>query len=124
MIQLFCFILCPIFFTIAGEFLLKYSVDGLPIGLNLASLQLILTTPGIIMGLLFVFSASILWIIGMSKFQLSFMYPFMSLNYIFIIIGSDVLLNENVQINRYISIILIFIGLIIISRSHNVKVKE
>ena len=76
------------------------------------------------LGLTCVFSASILWIVGMSKFQLSFMYPFMSLNYILIIIGSEFLLKEDVQMNRYISIILILIGLIIISRSQHIKIKE
>ena len=124
MIQILCFILMLIFFTVTGEFLLKYSVDGLPIGLNLESLLLILSTPGILFGILFVFSASILWIVGMSKFQLSFMYPFMSLNYIIIIIGSEFLLKEDVQLNRYIAILFILIGLIIISRSQNIKIKE
>lgn len=124
MIQILCFILMPIFFTVTGEFLLKYSVDGLQIGLNLESLLFILSTPGILFGILFVFLASILWIVGMSKFQLSFMYPFMSLNYIIIIIGSEFLLKEDVQLNRYIAILFILIGLIIISRSQNIKIKE
>ena len=122
--QIFIFILFPIFFTVIGEFLLKYSVDGLDIGFNLISIKLVLFSPNILIGLTLISLAAIFWIVGMSKFQLSFMYPFLSLNYIAIIIGSDLFLKEDVQINRYISILLILIGLFIISRSHHVKIKE
>lgn len=122
--QILFFILAPIIFSLIGEFLLKMSVDGLPIGFDVASLFLIVSTPTIVMGIFFIFTSALLWIVGMSKFQLSFMYPFLSLNYVIIIVGSEFILKENVQLNRYLSILLIIIGLVIISRSQNVKVKE
>ena len=58
------------------------------------------------------------------KFQLSFMYPFLSLNYVIIIVGSDLFLGERVAVNRYVSILFIIIGLVIVSRSPNIKIKE
>ena len=122
--QVSFFILVPILFTVIGEFLLKYSVDGLSIGLNIQSFYTVFNSPLIFLGLGLIGVSAILWIIGMSKFQLSFMYPFMSLNYVIIIVGSEFLLNEDVQFNRYLSILFIVIGLVIISRSQNVKVKE
>ena len=75
--QILCFILMPIIFTVIGEFLLKISVDGQAIGFNLASLVLISTSPAIMMGLFLICVSAMLWIVGMSKFQLSFMYPFL-----------------------------------------------
>ena len=122
--QILYFILVPIIFTVIGEFLLKYSVDGVSIGFNIESLLTVLTTPNILLGVFLICFSAVLWIVGMSKFQLSFMYPFLSLNYVIIIVGSEFLLNEDVQFNRYLSILFIIIGLVIISRSQNVKIKE
>ena len=122
--QMFLFIFLPIFLSVVGEFLLKFNVTGQKLALNLSSVLAVFTTPGIIIGILFVISSAILWVIGMSKFQLSFMYPFLSVNYVIIIVGSEFILKEDVTINRYISILLIIIGLVIISRSQNTKVKE
>ena len=118
------FIILPILLTVVGEFLLKFAVQHQSIGLNINSLLLILASPKIILGVALIGVSAILWIIGMSKFQLSFMYPFLSLNYGLIIVGSDLILNENVSFNRYLSIGLIAIGLIIISRSNHIKIKE
>ena len=122
--QILLFIIVPILFTVIGEFLLKCSVDGVTIGFSIDSLLLILSSPIIILGVFLICVSAILWIVGMSKFQLSFMYPFLSLNYVIIIVGSEFLLNEDVQFNRYLSILLIIVGLVIISRSQNVKIKE
>ena len=122
--QILLFILAPIIFSVIGEFLLKMSVDGLSIGFDLASLWLILFSPTIMIGICLICVSALLWIVGMSKFQLSFMYPFLSLNYVIIIVGSEFILKENVQLNRYLSILLIIVGLVIISRSQNIKIKE
>ena len=121
--NIFCFIFLPIIFTVVGEFLLKFGVQAVPYGEAIGILAII-TNYKIIIGVCLIVFAALLWIIGMSKFQLSFMYPFLSLNYVLIIVGSEIILKENVQINRYISILLIIVGLVFISRSSNIKVKE
>ena len=117
------FIFTPIILTVCGEFLLKFGVSNVPAG-EAVTLLMIIVNYKIITGILFIGLAAILWIVGMSKFQLSFMYPFLSLNYVLIIVGSELILKENVHINRYISILLIIVGLIFVSRSSNIKVKE
>ena len=110
--------------SVCGEFILKFSVSGEPLGLNLDTLLFILASPTVILGVLLIACSAALWIMGMSQFQLSFMYPFLSLSYVIIIVGSEFLLNEQVSLNRYVSILFIVIGLVIISRSQNVKIKE
>ena len=55
--------------------------------------------------------------VAMSKFELSFLYPFMSLNYVIIVISADFILKEDVSLYRYVAIVFIMIGLAIISRS-------
>lgn len=122
--NIFLYILLPIFMSVCGEFILKYSVGGQPLGINFNTLQFIVNTPSVFLGIGLISGSAFLWIIGMSQFQLSFMYPFLSLSYVIIIVGSEFLLNEQVGINRYISILFIIVGLVIISRSQNVKIKE
>jgi drug/metabolite transporter (DMT)-like permease len=77
----------------------------------------IFSNAGVLAGSLCIVAASILWITAMSKFELSFLYPFLSINYLCIIFGSKLFLNESISLNRYISAIFISIGLILISRS-------
>ena len=93
-------------------------------GINLETVTMIIGSPIILVGILLISLSALLWIIGMTKFQLSFMYPFLSLSYVVIIIGSEFLLNEQVSFNRYLSILFIVIGLLLISRSPHVKIKE
>ena len=118
------YILLPILLTVIGEFLLKTSVDDVALTFTLESLLFVAMSPGIVFGVGLIATSALLWIIGMSQFQLSFMYPFLSLNYVIIIVGSEFLLNEDVRWNRYASIVLIMVGLVIISRSPNAKVRS
>ena len=110
--------------SIMGEFILKYTVHGKALGINFETVTTIIGSPIILVGILLISLSALLWIIGMTKFQLSFMYPFLSLSYVVIIIGSEFLLHEQVSFNRYLSILFIVIGLLLISRSPHVKIKE
>ena len=122
--SIFLHILLPVVMSIMGEFILKYTVHGKALGINLETVTMIIGSPIILVGILLISLSALLWIIGMTKFQLSFMYPFLSLSYVVIIIGSEFLLNEQVSFNRYLSILFIVIGLLLISRSPHVKIKE
>ena len=118
------FIITPVLMSVGGEFILKFVVSGQDLGLNMTSLLFIVQSPMLLVGVCLIVSSAILWITGMSIFQLSFMYPFLSLSYVLIIVGSDLFLHENVGLNRYVSILLIITGLVIISRSQNAKVED
>jgi drug/metabolite transporter (DMT)-like permease len=71
----------------------------------------------VIFSIFCIIAGGLLWIIGMSKYELSFMYPFLTLNYLLIILGSVFLLHEKVSIFTYLAIFFIVTGLVIISRS-------
>ena len=120
----FLYILLPILASVLGEFLLKVSVGNQPLRLSFESLMMVITTPYIVLGVFFIGCSALLWIVGLSRFQLSFMYPFLSLNYVIVIVGSEYLLKEDVSINRYISILFMIIGLVIISKSQHTKLEE
>ena len=118
------FIILPVLFGVSGEFILKINVDNINLGLTMDSLLFLIASPSILFGVGLILVSACLWIVGMSKFQLSFMYPFLSINYVAVVVGSEVILNENVQLNRYFSVLLIIIGLLFISKSPNSIIKE
>ena len=61
--------------------------------------------------------SAILWIIVVSKFELSFAYPVvMSLSFIFVVIFSSWLFGEHVSFTRWIGIIILCLGLFIASK--------
>jgi multidrug transporter EmrE-like cation transporter len=122
--QKFTYILLPITLSVIGEFLLKFSAKNMVQGISLDSILFMCTNIGVLSGVALILCSAVLWIIGMSKFQLSFMYPFLCINYSAIIFGSAILLNEQIPFSRYVSLVFIIIGLVLISRSPNTSIKE
>lgn len=56
----------------------------------------------------------VLWLLALSHFDLSFMYPLLSLAYIITTFLSSVILGEEVHATRWIGVILITIGAILV----------
>lgn len=81
-------------------------------------LQLI-TTPYIVLGLAFFGVSALLWLIALMETDLSFAYPFLSLNYVAIMIGGVLLYGEQISPLRLFSVGLIILGLLTISRSED-----
>lgn len=141
--SLVTFVLIPILCNSFGELMLKHRLNILQIGgvpeyldglrrvfslffdgplssymaYTLSVMLGILFDPIVMMSVGTIFFGTVLWLIAMSKFELSYIYPFLSLNYVIILVGSQLLLGESVSLLRYGSVLLIVIGLVIISRS-------
>ena len=121
--RLFVFIFPPIILTVLGEFILKYSINTVSIPISLESVFLLIQTPMVVLGFFCLIIGGVLWLVAMTKFELSFVYPFLSINYIVVMLGSDWLLKETVGFNRYMAIVFIIVGLVLISRSPNAALK-
>jgi drug/metabolite transporter (DMT)-like permease len=52
----------------------------------------------------------------LSRVDLSFAYPFISLNFVFVLAGSALLLHEHVPANRFLGAALIILGVLVVSR--------
>jgi drug/metabolite transporter (DMT)-like permease len=121
--QLF-FVLIPIGFTISGELTLKASINLLPQPLVLSEFYRLAFIPGVWLGIGLIMIAGILWLIAMSRFELSFLYPFLSTDYIVVIIASQIFLNESVSLQRYVAAGFIILGLLVISKSRHSEHKQ
>jgi uncharacterized membrane protein len=60
---------------------------------------------------------AMVWILAVSKAQLSFLYPFMALSYVLVALFSLLLFKEDVGVLRWLGIIVICAGVFLVSRS-------
>ena len=85
--------------------------------LNLASLSAALLNPLVLLGFIMYGLSTIFWLIALSKKDLSYVYPFISLTYILVLLLSSLVLKESIGVNKVIGTLIIIIGLIIIARA-------
>jgi drug/metabolite transporter (DMT)-like permease len=77
----------------------------------------IFLTPFIILGLSLYFLGVFFWLYSLSKVDLSFAYPFVSLSYVIVVIFSCFILGENISYMRWIGVFVIGLGVFLISRT-------
>lgn len=73
--------------------------------------------PLILLGTIIYAISLILWVVILSKIDLSYAYPLASLNYPFVAFLSQVLFKEKVSRLRWLSIAIIVLGVILVSLS-------
>lgn len=114
----YLFIFGTIFFTVYGQLILKWKIDqygSMPefwFDKLLFLLQLLLN-PWILSGFLSAFIASLFWMAAMTKFDISYAYPFMSLSFILVFLLSVTLFGEPITGKNVIGMSLIVVGIII-----------
>ncbi|NBV41344.1 hypothetical protein EBR96_01045 [bacterium] len=73
----------------------------------------------VVAGVLMVTGGGLLWLVAMSRYELSFIYPFLTINYLAIVVGAQWVLGEQLNSIRIFSAIFVVIGLLLISKSPN-----
>lgn len=61
-------------------------------------------------------TSALIWMVILSKVEVSFAYSFISLGFIIVTVAGCLLFHEHITINRIVGIILISIGVIFISK--------
>lgn len=116
------YIFGTIFFTVYGQLILKWRITHygqLPESINdkLYFVAKLALDPFLISGFASTIIAAIFWIAAMTKFDISYAYPFMSLAFVLVLILSVWLFKEPINLNKMIGMAFIVIGIIISSRS-------
>jgi len=118
----FVYILMTVLLTVFGQLVFKWRMDlkgEFPAG-AVNKFQYIIWAyldPWIISGFAAAFLASMFWSITLTKFELSFAYPFTSLSFILVLFLSTLIFKEPFTINKLIGVLLIIGGLVVISRN-------
>lgn len=118
----YLYIFGTILFTVYGQLILKWriakygSLPDLFINKVIFLLKL-LFDPYIFSGFASAFIASFFWMAVMTKFELSFAYPFMSGAFVLVFLFSVFLFNEPVTWEKVLGLVLIVAGIIVTSRN-------
>ena len=117
----YSYILSTIVFTVYGQLILKWRMNEfgeMPIGIlsKLKFLIYLVFDPWIFSGFFAAFLASLAWMAAMTKFDLSHAYPYMSLNFVLVLLLSGWLLCEPLTTQKFIGVALIMIGTYVASR--------
>lgn len=115
------YIFLTIAFTVYGQIVLKWQVIGageFPASVSDKILFLVrlVLNPWVISGFLAAFFASLTWMAAMTKLELSHAYPFMSLNFVFVIILSSLLFQETITTPKIVGLGFIILGIVVGSR--------
>jgi multidrug transporter EmrE-like cation transporter len=108
---------------LASQLLLKHGVRERPLAITGwssigALVKQVLTTPALLAGYGISALVALLWLIVLSRMQLSYALPTLNgIFYILLMITSALILREDVTPLRWGGVLLVFIGIVLIARS-------
>ena len=113
-------------FGAVGQLTLKAGMNS--VRGNNAALQLsvdtlihMATNPLLLVGIAIFGVSTLLWLLALSKADLSFAYPFLSLTYMAVLVGGAVLFNERITLPRILGFAVIIAGVFVVARSEQIK---
>lgn len=117
------YILISIVIGVVGQLLLKKGMNtmgglslSLPINELVGVLWRIGTNPYVFFGLAIYLISTVFWLVALSHLDLSYAYPFASLSYALMILGSWLMFGENITPFRIVGSLIICCGVIVVSR--------
>jgi multidrug transporter EmrE-like cation transporter len=116
----FLLLFISISLAIAGQLLMKQGMmmfGKFPVTTLISNLLPIIFQPYVFFGIACFGISSIFWLVVLSRIDLSLAYPLVSIGYVVVALISYFLFKENVSLIRWIGIIVICIGVLLVSRS-------
>ena len=115
------YVAATVAFTVYGQLIVKWQVDeqgGLPAtnGEQLRFLGQLFTNPWVLTALAAGALAAAAWMLALTRFDLSIAYPFVSLSFVLVLIGSAVFFDERLTALKVAGVMLILLGLFVGSR--------
>lgn len=104
-------------FGISGQLSLKQGMRQISGVGGKDLLWAIVKSPWVVGGLFIYGCGVIFWLLALSRWEISYVYPFASLGYIGIIIGSYWFFKENISLMRLLGITIIILGVLISSQT-------
>lgn len=108
--------------TVYGQLVLKWQMGGagpLPAAGSDKVLFLLqqFLNPWVISGFAAAFLASLAWMAAMTKFDLNYAYPFMSLAFIIVMAFSILFLGEAFSLQKALGTLMVVAGLVVVARA-------
>ncbi len=117
----FVFVMLSTTFSVIGQLTLKYAMGRIARASDQARplILRIALSPWVVVGLIIYATGVLFWLMAMSSLEVSFLYPFASLSYVGIVIGSYLIFKERITRTRLLGIAIIIGGLMIVGLSAN-----
>lgn len=120
--MLYFYIFGTIAFTVYGQIILKWRIGRygeLPQDWHdkVIFLLKLLLDPFILSGFFAAFVASLFWMAAMTKTDVSYAYPFMSLSFVLVFILAVVMFDEPFTLQKVVGLVLIVLGILVTSQS-------
>lgn len=108
--------------TVYGQLVLRWQVGGAGPMPEATSGKLLFlaqqfANPWILTGFASAFLASLAWMAAMTRFELGYAYPFMSLAFVIVMIFGVMFLGEPLNIAKVMGTLLVMAGLVVIARA-------
>ncbi len=116
-------VLFPVFIGVIGQIFLKKGMNEVG-AMDFSSLQSIVPqfikafmNISVLAGFFFYFLSSLFWMIVLSKVELSFAYPLLSVGYVAVLLASWFFFNETISLVRWGGVVFILLGVSLIAQS-------
>ncbi|MDR1452795.1 MAG: 4-amino-4-deoxy-L-arabinose transferase [Candidatus Margulisbacteria bacterium] len=121
--QTILLVLVPVLIGVVGQLFLKKGMavvgqfDFTALPQLLPQFARAFTNPWVFAGFAFYFLSSLFWMVVLSRVELSVAYPMLSLGYAVVLLASFFLFQEAVSPARWLGVLVIMLGVVLISRS-------
>jgi len=118
----YLYIAMTVLLTVYGQLIIRWQVGlaGTPPDQPLAKFLFLLRlafTPWVLSGLLAAFVASMFWLATLTRFPLSYAYPFVAFTFVLVVSGGGLFFGEPIRLPTIIGVGLIVIGIAFASQS-------
>lgn len=115
------FILMTIFFTVYSQLIMRWQVGNagnLPADTpgKISFILALLLNPWVITGVASTFFAGVSWMLAMTRFEISYAFPFVSLNYILVLLAGFFIFGESFSLVKLGGTFLVILGLLVIAK--------
>jgi multidrug transporter EmrE-like cation transporter len=115
------YIFLTVIFTVYSQLVMRWQVTlagPLPedaIG-KIHFIGVLLLKPWVITGVIATFFAGVSWMLAMTRFELSYAFPFVTLNYVLILVASVTLFNESITLMKVVGTLIVIVGIIVLAK--------
>ena len=117
------YLLLAILLGVISQLIVKWKMSKYPFNENETIIDKVLLAfsmfldPYIILSLTLTLLAGLMWMIAMTKFDISYAYPFTALSFVLIFILSFILFNEPISWQKIVGLGFIMIGIVVASQN-------
>lgn len=115
------FILATVLLAVYSQLVMRWQVTSagsLPAGISQQALFVLhlLVKPWVLSAILATFLSGVSWMLAMTRFEISYAFPFVSLNYLLVLAAGVLLFQEELNAAKLVGSGLVVLGIIVIAR--------